>query len=122
MTDTMTQPQLAHECEQLTDIVHETAQEVNNKKYEATQLSEQLESQKLQTDYDIAFDKNLKNSEQRDVERRSQYEADDRLQSLSNQLSELNYQIKDLEVKLEYYRNKLKINLATLRTQQPDDT
>lgn len=100
---------------ELAEDIQTCALEVNELRYELNQLDRSIEELKLPIDYSIAFDKDLKNGEQREVQRKLNYEENDNLQTKIDLRSDKNKALKDKEVRLEYLRNLLKLDLALPR-------
>lgn len=91
------------------ESIRETGEILNQKQYELNRINRGIEVHRHEADKQVVFNSELKNSEQRNYQRKEIQQTNEELQSLILQAADLYKEIKDLEVKLEYYRNLFKI-------------
>jgi chaperonin cofactor prefoldin len=91
--------------------IEQIGKSVNSMQHDLSSLNQSIEEIKAEINYEVAFDSDLKNAEQRNAERTRQYLANEELQQHQQKKKDLVYQKADLEIELEYYRNLLNIKL-----------
>lgn len=103
---------------ELKDLAHSAetcALKISEIKQEMNELDREIEKLKHPIDYSIVFNKDLKNAEQRDVQRKEDYEQNIDLQDKIVKRDNMSKSLKDNEANLEYIKNLLKIDLAFVR-------
>lgn len=105
----------------LTYNIKERVLETNQLRYELNNLDRDIEKAKQIIDYDIAFNKELKNAEQRDVQRKADYKLDEDLQQMLDNRNNKSKELKDCEALLEYLRNLFKVDIILLSELEKGD-
>jgi len=92
----------------------------NHYRKELADLDRKINKLKNVIDREVAFDKELKNAEQRDAERKAKYYENEEIENAVTQREEKYKQIKDLEADMEFYKNEISLSLKLLDLREDD--
>lgn len=108
-----------------TDSLKNLAQEIkeeferyNSLRVELSDLDRHIEKLRNDIDYEVVFNKDLKNNEQRDAEKKAKYYENKNLLEVIRERDEKYRQSKDLEANIQYYRNLLSIGMKRLEEEK----